>query len=260
MNLDFLKNVKLEPVAKTATKTKAVVVKLPETADLRVFANGKAYPSKAFAEKAQLQFMPKVNVAPEGAEPQFDVVGNGLDIFSTLDWGMMDAARKAGALESELLCVAVVPKSAAKVDMWASTKYDENNEPKADVFTQGSSTFSKGRLMELITSTYEINWDEVDYVDFTVVEDSPIGSTTGVYHIPKVVSTGKKKGEATYIRRENLTICPLVISHTELLEPNETPTLDVISEVKADSGSSITTQDAVVTSDPSQDWASQLGQ
>ena len=275
MNLDFLKNVKLEPVAKTAAKSKKVtVVKLPIEADLRVFANGKCYPSKDFATKAQLQFQPKINVAPEGAEPQFEVVGNGLDIFSSIDWGMMDAARKAGALESELLCVAVVPKSAAKVDMWASTKYDENQEPKADVFEQGSSTFSKGRLLELITVTYGVNWDEVEYVDLSIVEDSPIVSSTGVYHIPKVVSTGQNKGEATYIRRENLTICPLVISHTETLEPKEEAIPDVIGVVDAETvnangaddlftqteGSATIEKADAVTADPGDDWASKLGQ
>lgn len=110
MNLDFLKNVKLNPVAKTAAKPRTSSSVPPENADLRVYANGKVFPSIAFAEKFALEFVPKVNVANEGADPVFEVQGNGLDIFDTTIWGMMSAAREAGALESEFLCIVVVPK------------------------------------------------------------------------------------------------------------------------------------------------------
>ena len=260
MNLDFLKNVKLEAVAKTAKTAKVPVVKLPTEADLRVFANGKVYPSTGFAAQHELQFVPKVQVGENAGEPVMEIVGNGLDIFSSLDWGMLSAARTAGALEEEFLCIVVVPKRDAKVDMWASTKYDEANEPKADVFTQGASTFSKGRLLEIITSTYSINWDEVEYVDFTMAEDSPIPSPTGVYTIPKVVSTGAKKGQPTYIRRENINVCPLVVAKIETIEAPQAKPADPFANVISTEPITTASEGETDTSaDPGEDWASQLG-
>lgn len=270
MNLDFLSNVTLDPVAKKAAPKRTSVPSLPESADLRVFPNGKVYPSKAFAEKFALEFVPKVNVANEGAEPILEVQGNGLDIFSTLSWGMMASARQAGALESEFLCIVCVPKIAAKVDMWSSTKYDEEGQPKASVFTQGINTFSKKQLVPMLAETYGVDWDNTVYVDLSVVHDTPIVSESGVYHIPKIVSTGAKKGEATYIRRENVTVNPLVVTETKTSEESAPVEKDVIAEVvpadevlKAENGDPKNPDGqaiAAASSDPGEDWAAKLGQ
>jgi hypothetical protein len=250
MDVSFLKDIKLEPVSKAAPKTRVSVATLPEVGDLRVFKNGKVYPSEAFATEFNLEFQPKVNIASEGEEPVFDVVGNGLDIFSSTNWGMIK-----GKLPQEVMFLAAVPKTDAKVDMWASTKYDDDNNPKASVFTQGANTFSKDRLLPMLTEIYGIDWDKVDYVDMEVVRDTPIVSESGIYLLPKVVSTGSKKGEATYIRRENLTVCPLVIASTKFSEEPAIADKDVISEVKAKDPIA----DVKGTIDPGDDWATKLG-
>lgn len=212
MDLSFLTDVKLEAVKKAAPKGRTVIPKLPETADLRLFANGRVYPSKTFAERAGLEFMPKEITEVEG-NTIATIVGNGLEIFSSKDWGMIK-----GQLSQELIFCAPVPKALPKVDMWASTKYNEDNKPKASVFTQGVNTFAKERLVPMVADIYGVNWEETEYVDFKVVEDSVMVSPNNLYHLPKIVSTGKDKGKSDYIRRENLTVCPLVIEFVKLNE------------------------------------------
>tara|TARA_R110000772_G_scaffold206498_3_gene317082 strand:- start:524 stop:1063 length:540 start_codon:yes stop_codon:yes gene_type:complete len=177
---------------------------------------------------------------------------------------MMAAARTAGALKEEFLCVAPVPKRLAKVDMWASTKYDENNQPKASVFTQGSNTFAKDQLVPMISEVYGVDWEATAYVDLKVAEDSVISSENGIYALPKIVSTGKDKGNPTYVRRENLTICPLVVAHVEASEPKAEKSKDIISEVKAEDTKKAVTKEVkepetVSAGDPGEDWANKLG-
>ena len=84
MNLDFLKNVELkQEVKKTVVRTS--VDKLPVNADLRLFKNGKIYPSAEFAAAYRLDFVPSLVDPLSGATT---VQGNGLDIFSSDSWGM----------------------------------------------------------------------------------------------------------------------------------------------------------------------------
>ena len=252
MDLSFLKDVKLEVVKKATPKVKTSVPKLPTEADLRVFPSGRVYPSEAFAAEYDLEFKPKVALV-EGEEPTV-IVGNGFDIFSSEKWGML-----MGKMPQELVFVAAVPKSAAKVDLWASTKYDaDTNTPKASVFLQGASTFSKDVLVPMLASVYGIDWNTVEFVDFTISRENTVASENNIYHLPKIVSNGKYKGDDTYIRRENLTICPLVVSYTELKEVGDAVAVNPMdaamsTDNKADS---LFKEEAQV---PSEDWAASLG-
>lgn len=252
IDLSFLSDVKLEVVKKTAATTRTSTPKLPVDADLRVFSNGRVYPSAAFAKEFNLEFQTKGTL--EGADEPTVIVGNGLDVFSSKKWGMI-----MGKLPQELVFVAAVAKSLPKVDMWASTKYDkETGVPGNSVFTQGASTFSKNVLVDMLADIYGIVWADVEYVDFTVSRENVISSENGIYHLPKVVSTGKHKGEDTYVRRENLTICPLVVSHTELKIAKveaETSNLDIALNTEQD-----TAVDGAQEEAPEEDWAGKLGQ
>jgi len=243
MDLSFLQDVELEAVKKVAAKSRTSTPKLPTDADLRVFSNGRVYPSAKFVEAHNLEFKPK-EVLDGGSEPTV-VVGNGLEIFSSKDWGMIK-----GQLPEELLFCAPVEKALPKVDMWASTKYTEENEPKASVFTQGANTFAKDRLVPMIADIYGINWNETEYVDMTFVEDQVIASPNGLYHLPKIVSTGKHKGKADYIRRENLTICPLIVHSVKAKAPIDAP---------AENAPELDKKDSNGTTDPGADWAKDLG-
>lgn len=216
MDLSFLQDVEVEAVKKTAAKERVATPKLPETADLRVFGNGNVYPSKAFAEANDLEFSTRLVVTEEGKKDKLLVPGNGIDIFSSLKWGAVQ-----GKLPQEVVFLAVVPKAEAKVDMWASTKYNDDETPKASVFTQGSSVFSKEVLISMLAEVYGVDWDTVQYVDLIVVKEQPMRSPNAVYHFPKIVSSGKFKGEDDYVRRENVNIYPLIISNTVLKDVKE---------------------------------------
>lgn len=205
LNLSFLDDITLD-VVKEITPAKRVKIEKtpPDEVDLRLFPNGNIFPSKKFVEQADIEFQDREEL-PDG---KFIINGNGLDIFDSKEWGMVQ-----GKLPTELIFVAPVAKALPKVDMWGSAKYD-GNTPKSSVLTQGSNTFAKNRLVPMIADIYGVDWDKAAYVDL-VVADKPLVSPNGVYHIPKIVSGGKNKGKATYERRENINICPLVVAKVE---------------------------------------------
>jgi hypothetical protein len=211
MDLSFLQNVEVEAVKKTAAKERVSTPKLPEDADLRVFGNGNVYPSEKFAEENGLEFVAReIEASPvEGKKDKLIVGGNGLDVFSSLKWGAV-----MGKLPTEIVFLAVVSKSEAKVDMFASTKYNEDQTPKASVFTQGASVFSKKILVPMLAEIYNIDWETVLYVDLVVVPENTMRSPNGVYQLPKIVSSGKFAGEDDYVRRENIDIMPLIVKNT----------------------------------------------
>jgi len=192
MNLDFLNNIELTPVAKAAP-VRSTVSKNPESADLRLYKNGKVYPSQTLVATENLQY------ANKGSE----VPGNGLDIFSSDDWGMI------GEIPTKLLFVALVPKSAPKVSLFGSCTFNEDNTPKSDVMTQGGGKGGK-ELLALVESTYGIVVE--DYVDLNFAVENVITSHNGVYHLPKIISGGARKGEMSYVTRKNISICPLVLA------------------------------------------------
>lgn len=207
MDLSYLSDITLVSAPKVANTRTAAIVKLPETADIRLFSDGKIYPSKAFALKADLEFQPKKVLVP-GSDAE--VIGNGLDIFSSINWSMLEAP-----LKEPVLFAYVIPKAFAKVNLWANTKYAEDGTPAASVFTQGANVFSKKELLKIVTETLGVDWNLVDYVDFEMKTDIVIPSATGMYDIQKVSNT-KDGPIIKNCRRQNISISPLVIVHTEL--------------------------------------------
>jgi hypothetical protein len=209
VNLSFLDDVELDVITTIAPAKKVQVEKIPtaEGIAFRLFPNGNVYPSAAFAAEMDLEFQPRELL--EGSDDKYITIGNGLDIFSSEKWGMIK-----GKLPQPVIFVAPVAKALAKVDMWGSTKYDENNEPKASVFTQGKNVFSERTLVPLIAEVYGVEWDKVAYIDLKVV-DKQMKTETEIYNIPKIVAAGKNKGKDDYVRREHIVIKPLVVAHQE---------------------------------------------
>lgn len=222
IKLDFLTDFKLKPVDQVAPVKKKKVVKLPTTADLRVYSTGKIYPSAAFATANELEYQDREEL-PDG---KFDIKGNGVDIWSSKDWSMVQ-----GQLPQDLLFAAIVPKAMAKVDLWMSTNYNSDHTPKGSVYTQGAGTFGKNTLLPMLTEVYGIDWEKVDYVDLSMDEQT-LSVENGIYHIPKIVASGKSKGEATYIRRQHIEIHPLVVSDTQYKEGGEQ--MDLFESKEAD--------------------------
>jgi hypothetical protein len=197
MNFDFLKNVQLS-VPETKTKAekpgRTAVTKNPEGLALRVFSNGKIYPSQELVDKFNLDYHRKDSV----------LSGNGLDVFKSTDWGMfpVDAPQK-------YIFIAPVLKDLPKVDLFGSVKYNEDGTPVNSVMEQGGGTFGE-QLLEMITEVYGITLEKGSFLDLEVKVDVVVKSPNDVYFIPKTIARGEKKGQITVVRRENITVMPLV--------------------------------------------------
>jgi hypothetical protein len=211
MNFDFLNNITLEAV-ETKKTTKKVTVKLPpNNVDLRVFANGKIFPSEAFAKRYDLDFSPRVSVTnQEDGSVKTVVQGCGLDIFQSADWHMWPKDAPA------LLFAAVVPKSQPKVALWGSCQYDEEGAPKSSIMTQGTNTFSKTILLDYLKDVLNVVWEATEFVDLKMADtEVPSPNDSGVFYLPKTVSSGNRKGEPDAVRREGISIFPLVLVEKE---------------------------------------------
>lgn len=73
----------------------------------------------------------------------------------------------------------------------------------------------------MLAAIYGVNWDTTDYVDLKVMTENRMASPNNVYQLPKIVSSGKFKGEDTYERRENIDVFPLVVVHEEAKKVKE---------------------------------------
>ena len=267
MNFDFLNNITLEAV-ETKKTTKKVTVKLPpNNVDLRVFANGKIYPSEAFAKRHSLDFSPRVTITiPEDNTSKTIVQGCGLDIFKSEDWHMWPKEAPS------LLFAAIVPKSEPKVALWGSCQYDTEGAPKSSIMTQGTNTFSKTILLDYLKDVLNVVWEATEFVDLKMADTAvPSPNDSGVFYLPKTVTSGPRKGEPDAVRREGISIFPLVLAEKETEENAE----EVVQEEKKEVVADIEVVDAETVSpgqpdlDPepdaqdnaveSEDWANQLG-
>jgi len=218
MNLDFLKSATLEKVVvERASKTGGSnLVKQPTHGDLRVFKNGRVYPSDELMEKYSLEYFPKLeSVDPVTGEVKIAIIGMGVDIFSSVKWGMLKG------VEQEVLFIGFIPReNNHKIDLWGSCQY-EGLEPKTSVLEQGPSVFGSNSLVDYLASAYGVDWETAKYVDLKVEFEIPMKSEDDVYHLPKLVSRGDNKGKATYARRELIEIYPLTVAYTETKEVEE---------------------------------------
>lgn len=216
--LNFLKNIKVQsnsavktPVARTASAE----AKNPTNADLRVYKNGSVFPSASLVVNLGLQYTSKAPVDEAGKVIAGHDYGNGFDVFSSGDF----LNTKANA--DKCIFIALVPKNAGKVDLFSSTKYNEDGTPSADVLTQGAATFG-AELLETIKDVYGIEIPEgKNYIDLVIVNDAPFTTDDNIYFVPKKVSRGDKKGQVDLTRREDLTLYPLV--PIQLMEGGEDP-------------------------------------
>lgn len=195
MNFDFLKNVQLSvPETKTERPGRTATPKNPEGLTLRVFANGKVYPSQELVDKFNLDYLRKDSV----------LSGNGLDVFKSTDWGMfpVDAPQK-------YIFIAPVLKDLPKVDLFGSVKYNEDGTPVNSVMEQGGGTFGE-QLLEMISEVYGITLEKGSFLDLEIKADVVVKSPNDVYFIPKTITRGEKRGQVTVVRRENITVMPLV--------------------------------------------------
>lgn len=187
MDFTFLQNIAL--TEENAVIRSSATDKTPSNgAHLRVFPKA-VYPSVAFVAEHNLDYL-------ADKDANF-----GLDVFKAHDWG-------AYPRESpNILLIAVVPKFEGKVDMFKSTKYNEEGEPKSDVLTQGAKSFAP-KLWEMILELYPDTDISRGFIDLKLHTDHAIVAANGIYLVPKTITKGARIGEQEYIRRQNISVFP----------------------------------------------------
>lgn len=192
--LSFLSQVTVAPVE---TK-KAVVIRAkkqfqPETADLRIWNSGAIYPSNALIAEFDLEYRAK------DAEDK----GFGADIIDVRAMPSINTPQP-------FIALSFTKKDAGKVDIFGSVGYGEDGSPKVTVAEQGAATFGKETLLPLLKEVYDLEPNEEGFIDLNIVREMPFNSPNGIYLFPKTVSRGERKGEVSYVRRENQTVYALI--------------------------------------------------
>jgi len=181
MNLEALKNVKLAEVEEVKGSSK-ISIKTPEKGDILITNTGKIF----YSEKLE------------------KLVGTGgIDFTDSRNWLMY---KKLGNDLPEVIFFSTVkdpsnPKLGAKTDV----KKQSTNAP---------IVFVKRDLIPLLIEMYKVDKD-FHYVELQIEWDYPLTNASGIYSLPKTVSSGDQKGEVKYVRRESTTFYPISIIHND---------------------------------------------
>ncbi len=202
--LEFLKNVQLQEVE--LPKAAPTGVKAPETSSLRVWNTGRVLPNSLFVKAHNLEFGTK----------EENATTNGVDFWLGSKWGMI----KHIQLPQEMLFAMLVPKAEPKVTLYSSTTYNEDLSPKGSVNDNKTSKGGK-ELVEMLIAEGSMT-DHVDYIDISFTP-TDLKSPTNAYVIPKVVSSGARKGDPTYVTRniENATVFAVTIDNVVKFSDNK---------------------------------------
>ena len=168
--------------------------KLPTGMRVRIYSDGSVYPSKELMDAFKLEYVKKAK-EEEKEEESF-----GFDIFDSQEWAPL-------AQHPRMIVFGLVPKNAPKVDLFAACRYNDQGEPRASVLTQGTVSTT---LLDLVRQIGYLS-PEQKYADLEVLTEFHINVKDGIAYIPKVVERGEKKGEKTYVRRENALFYPVDI-------------------------------------------------
>lgn len=175
---DFLKNITF----KENLGVKLNMDKNPTGLKLRLFKNGRVYPSEELVTRFKLEY---------GVEG-----GNAIDYFNTKEWGPYPKDAP------EAVVIGFSPRTEAKLDLFGYTRKKKGEE--ASIMQQGPEAVG---LWELIVNTYKLtDIDNWPYIDLEVNMDIPIKTEDSIYLLPKKVSRGKNIGKLTYQRRENINL------------------------------------------------------
>lgn len=202
MNLDFLNTISLTKTEARKTRNASQDTMPVNGADLRVFTDGRIYPSAQFAQDNSLEYVAKD-----------EKVGNGLDVIDTEHFG--NYPREA----TRILMVSLGSKDEPKIDMFKSVGYDDQGAPRNSVLTQGSKSFGI-TLLEMVEEVYSITATE-GYLDLVISTSHGLTTPNDIYLLPTKVARGDKKGQLDFKRRTNTTLWPLTVweAKTDVVEP-----------------------------------------
>jgi hypothetical protein len=216
MNFNFLNDIKLSEVVvkKTTTPVSRKINRTPEGISLRIYKNGTVYPSIALVEQFNLEYNIKNLV-------DINEGGNALDIINSNDWSQYPKEAQP------VLFIGVTAKSEPKVDLFGTTRYNEDGTPKSSVLTQGTKSMELlGAVINLFgdSTTIESAFGEDDYLDLDVIVDNTL--PVEIAYIPKTVARGPEKGQIKTERRDNITLYPVIVRNNIVeeivIEANET--------------------------------------
>lgn len=224
--LGFLEGITLTEVAKPVRKAGTRKEWNPSGMGIRVFKDGRVFPSSELVAKFNLEYPERKLVSEEGTKKTYEFIGgagNGLDFVDSRAWAQYNG-------DKHFLAIAVVPKDQPKVDLFANTRYDDG-KPVCSVLEQGSATFGKSTMINAIKEVYGLDFtEEKDYIDMVVETGFNLNSLSksGIFLFPKKVSRGKEAGQDDYQRRENVDIFGLVpaMGSEEPVEDDDSNSVD----------------------------------
>lgn len=209
-SLEHLKGLVVEDQRETKRVQKQQRVPIGLT--LRLFSNGRVYPSAELVKELSLEYQ-------NNTENTFP--GCGLDIVDSLEWGPFKE-------QPRMLLLSPVNRSKARVDLFASCRHNEDNSPIASVLTQG--TVSED-LLNLARSMGYFKENE-KYIDLQFMTEYAIKTKDGIAYVPKTLYKGPNAGTKTYERRENSVFYPVtkveISVDSTVIEPTQ-----AVSELQA---------------------------
>lgn len=174
---------------------------LPELTGMciRLMSDGAIYPSEELVKKFNLEYTSKDNIE-----------GCGLDVWCSWNWSFLKDFTTKCIFISPITRYNDKGKATPKISLFGTCKYDDNDNPRTSVLTQGSKVFGEQYLQSWITEAYgTFVTDDCQYIDFELVSTG-IKSEDGLYYIPKEKTNKDGEKKPTYERRENLDIYILV--------------------------------------------------
>jgi len=216
MKLDFFNDISLK---EAVVKTRGTVNTEPEKgAHLRLFKDGRTFPSEKLVTDHNLEYVDKG-----------EVTGNGFDIIDSKE------SPHYPQENPRVIMIALTSKSSPKVDLFGSVGYNKDNTPKTSVLTQGSVTTGKW-LITLLEDVYDITLfpEGTTYVDLVINTQYGVTTPNNIYQMPKRVNRGEHKGEVTYQRRTDTTLWPLTIWEAPTVDDILLPDLDTMVDPAED--------------------------
>lgn len=233
---DFLAGASIADVAETTAKRVGGPRKdrNPEGLSIRIFRDGSVYPSTELVSKFNLEFVSAVKVGSnESANAEgetkvksaFKVEGDAGCGFDIIDTELFPAFKLPSG--KRIILISPVNRKEGRVDLFASTTYNEDGTPKSSVLDQGAKTFGTEEFIPMLESVYGIKFREaikdapegspkftegVESVDLMLVADPSTGEPwkKDVCFFPKKVSRGKDAGSYNVARREYVQMYALV--------------------------------------------------
>lgn len=189
MDFSYLKGAQLKDTKARNNRPKEPTSRNPEGLSVRIYHNGKVYPSAELVNKFNLEYT---------STHYYRKDSNGFDVIDSTAWKPLENQPRA-------IIFGLVSRDHNKIDLFSMTKHDENGNPITSVLTQGNVCQT---LLDLVRSMGYLNEGE-NYADLQIHEEYEFSTENGVSYIPKTVERGDRKGAETYERRDNVRFFPV---------------------------------------------------